>query len=43
MDAEDIEEIDNRETKRTPDRDDNIRIQKYMNDRIYTIYSKRTS
>ena len=43
MEAEDIEEIDKRETKRTPDRADNMRIQKYMNDKIYTIYSKRTS
>ena len=43
MDAEDIEEIDKRETKKTPDRADNMRIQKYMNDKVYTIYSKRTS
>ena len=43
MDAEDIEEVDKRGTKLTPDRADNLRKRKYMNDRIYTIYKLRTS
>ena len=43
MDAEDIEEVDKRRTKLIPDRADNLRKRKYMNDRIYTIYKLRTS
>ena len=43
MDAEDIEEVDKRGKKLTPDGAENLRKRKYMNDRIYTIYKLRTS
>ena len=43
MDAEEIEEVDIRETKFTPNRDDNQRIRKYFNKKTENILNKRIS
>ena len=43
MDAEEIEEVDIRETKFTPNRDDNQRIRKYFNKKTENILNKRFS
>ena len=43
MDAKEIEEVDIRETKFTPNRDDNQRIRKYFNKKTENILNKRIS
>ena len=43
IDAGDLDEVDKRGTKLTPDRVDDLREQTHFNDRIYAIYKLRTS
>ena len=43
MDAEEIEEVDIRETRFTPNRDDNQTIRKYFNKKTENTLNKRIS